>query len=266
MLKGLDGLVRRYPVPLSRVAGLDAVSLVFRSLREFVRRYPVALCYMAALGAVSLIFQQMLSPASQQRFDIWASTNLTNLPHRPLSTMVVSGLIAESGLLPWLVLTGAGLILLVGRFGNGRAATIVIGAHVVGTLISEGIVAIRINQGILPESDRDISDVGPSYITAAALVAVILYAPHLWQRGIALCAWLIAVTTWFDGLTSLDVAAVGHVVSMITGALLGGLFVLVERTRRTHEVPRPRTEEALKLSTKRTTAGTPQSLPAASQP
>lgn len=266
MLKGLDGRVRAYPAQLSRVAGLGDVSLTWRALRGFVRRYPVPLGYMAGLAVVSLVFQQLLSPASQQRFDMWASTNLTNLPHRPLSTMVVSGLIAESGLLPWLVLTGAGLILLVQRFGNGRAATLVVGAHVVGTLISEGLVAIRINQGILPESDRDISDVGPSYITAAALVAVVLYAPHLWQRGIALCAWLVAVTTWFEGLSSLDVAAVGHVVSMITGALLGSLFVLVERARRVQEIPKPRVEEPVRVARARKPAGTPQSLPAASQP
>jgi hypothetical protein len=239
-------------------------------LKEFVRRYPVPLCYLAGLTVVSLVFQRILSPAAEQRFDGWASTNLSNLPHRPLSTMIVSGLIAESGLLPWLLLTGAGLILLVKRFGNMRAATIVASAHVVGTLISEGIVALRINQGILPESDRDISDVGPSYITAAALVAVILYAPELWQRGIGLCAWLVAVTTWFDGLTTLDVAAVGHLVSMITGALLGGLFVLLERSRSqvpSIEAPAVLADPVIAVQQRpKKTRGTPQALPATSRP
>lgn len=237
----------------------------------FVRRYPVPLCYLAGLAVVSVVFQRVLSPGAQQRFDAWASTNLTNLPHRPLSTMVVSGLIAESGLLPWLLLTGTGLILLVQRFGNARAATIVASAHVVGTLISEGIVAVRIHQGILPESDRDISDVGPSYVTAAALVAVVLFAPELWQRGIGLCAWLVAVMTWFDGLGSLDVAAVGHMVAMITGALLGGLFMLVERAHRTSESPLaepvvPEVPRKLRVLRKAQAPGTPQSLPATSRP
>lgn len=226
------------------------------------------LSYLLGLGVVSLVFQVGLSPSAQQSFDTWASTNLTNLSHRPLSTLLVSGLIAEGGLAAWLVLTGAGLVLLVRRFGNIRAATIVATAHVVGTLISEGIVALRIQQGILPESDRDISDVGPSYITAAALVAVILYAPKLWQRGIALSAWLILITTWFDGLTVLDVAAVGHVVSMITGALIGGLFVLLERARQRHslpEVPLASTAPRIRNLVRKPQSAT-QPLPATSRP
>lgn len=233
-------------------------------LLGLVRRYPIPLCYLAGLAVVSTVFGR-LSPHSQDRFDQWASTNVANLTHRPLSTLIVSGFIAEDGVLPWLLLTGTGLFLLVHRFGNIRGATIVISGHVIGTLISEGIVAYKIHEGVLPDADRTISDVGPSYIAAAALVAVILYAPELWQRGIALSAWLVAILSWFDGLSSGDVAAVGHLVSMLTGALLGGLFLLLERVRRTHQTSAAAVQATEVEVKSPTVAGGPHGLPATSQ-
>lgn len=246
-----------------------------------MRRYPVPLCYLAGLTGVSLVWNFLLSPNSQQAFEAWASTNLANLPSRPVSTMVVSGFIAESGLLPWFVLTSVGLFMLVQRFGNIRTAGIVAAGHVIGTLVSEGIVALRIHQGILPDSERDISDVGPSYIAAAALVGAILYGPRLWQRGLALGAWLVAILTWFNGITTLEVSAVGHTVSMITSTLVGGVLVLCEHLRQRRKAELPAREAPVpeapvvpaataglpaEIRAPLTAGGTPQSLPAASQP
>ncbi len=201
-------------------------------LTGFLRRYPVPLCYLAGLCLMSVIWDFFLSGSSQGQLVGWASTNVANLPHRPVSTLTLSAFITEDGVLPWLVLASVSLFLLVRRFGNLRAAVLVISGHVVGTVVSEGMAAMRIHQGTLPGSDRYISDVGPSYIVAAALVGVIVAGPELWKRGVALAFWLLACTTWFAGLGDLDVPAIGHSVAMITGAALAGLFMLGERRYR----------------------------------
>jgi hypothetical protein len=208
-------------------------------LTGLLRRYPVPLGYLAGLVGMAMVWTFFLSPTAQEQLDAWASTNLANLPHRPLSTLAVSAFVTEDGVLPWLLLTSVGLVLCVQRFGNLRTAILVISGHVAGTLVSEGVLALRIHQGLLPDADREISDVGPSYITAAALVGAIVAGPVLWKRGLALAVWLLAILTWFDGITTLDVAAVGHTVAMSTGAGIAGLYLLWNRRRAPAAMPGP---------------------------
>ena len=100
-----------------------------------------------------------------------------------------------------------------------------------GTLVSEGIVAYRIAQGLLPESDSRITDVGPSYVVVAAAVTAVLYGP--WAARIAAgtaLLLLIVIGGIFSGLSTLQVAAVGHTTSLVVGVILGG--VLACRPRR----------------------------------
>ena len=44
----------------------------------------------------------------------------------------------------------------------------------IGSLVSEGIVAYRVDAGQLPVSDRHLTDVGPSYVVISAIVVAIL--------------------------------------------------------------------------------------------
>ncbi|MFL6054519.1 MAG: hypothetical protein ACJ72W_16610 [Actinoallomurus sp.] len=90
---------------------------------------------------------------------------------------------------------------------------------------------------------RFLDDVGPSYIIMSALLATVLYgtarAParglfttSRWCRLGALAGLIVLAPYIFDGLSHLDVAAVGHVVALVTGAALGLLM-----TRRGAEPP-----------------------------
>jgi membrane associated rhomboid family serine protease len=122
--------------------------------------------------------------------------------------------------------------------GSWRTALVCATGHILGTLVSEGIVAYRISHGLLPESDSRVIDVGPSYVVVAAITVAVLYGPWLVRiLGTLVLALMIVVGGIFSGLSTLQVAAVGHTTAIVTGAVLGGF--LAWRLRRRSHPPDP---------------------------
>jgi hypothetical protein len=190
----------------------------------FLRRYPVPLIFLAVFGLVSAVQAFALSAQDREELIGWASTNLANLAVHPVGAMVSSAFISEDSSGVLLVISAVGLFSIVRRFGNLRSMMLIVLAHVVGTVVSQGIVFVRLEAGQLSSSVRTLPDVGPSYVVAAALVAAILYGPGRWPRVLALVCWCGLAPYLFQGLFALDVAAVGHVVAMFTGALVGAML------------------------------------------
>jgi rhomboid family protein len=201
---------------------------------DLIRRHAVPLGYLAGLTVMSTVYTFALSSSGQRSLVAWASTNLDRLPANPVGTLVVSAFVSEDSVIGWLVVGALALFPLARRFGNARAALVAGGAHVLGTLVSQGLTAWRVSIGAVPGSVRDDPDVGPSYVIAAALIAVILYGPDRTSRLLALSGWIVLVPTLFEGLTSLQVAGVGHMASMVSGALVGGVLIARERRRPVH--------------------------------
>jgi hypothetical protein len=120
---------------------------------------------------------------------------------------------------------------------------VVIAAHVVGTVVSEGILAVRIAGGAVPASERTILDIGPSYVIVAALVVGIAYGR--WPARIASAiAFALLAPHLFVGLTQLDVSAVGHCCVIVTSLVMGFFFQRrwrrrTERSSRTHRQHSP---------------------------
>jgi hypothetical protein len=197
------------------------------------------LLYLVGFVTVSTVYARALPPSEQRSFVAWASTNLDHLPSNPVGTLVVSAFIAEGSVIAWLVVGSLALFPLVRRFGNLRAVLLAGGAHVLGSLLSQGLTALRLSIGAVPQSVRGETDVGPSYVIAAALVAVILYGPDRRSRVLAFAGWVVLVPTLFGGLASLEVSGVGHLVSMVTGALIGAVFVAREASRKPRTTGRP---------------------------
>jgi len=187
------------------------------------------LTFMSVLGAMSAIYATALSATDRRLLVGWASTNLANLPTRPFTTMVTSAFITQDPIIVWAVLTTLSLVTLVHRFGNLRAAVLVGTAHVLATLVSEGIVAIRLFAHDAPTALRHIVDVGPSYVTASALVAVAAYGRQRWERIAALTGFLFLSPFLYEGLFGLEVSAVGHLASALLGLLIGAVFIRLER-------------------------------------
>ncbi|WP_368407027.1 rhomboid-like protein [Actinomadura sp. NAK00032] len=197
----------------------------------FVRRYPMPLTFLGLFAAVWTVQALVLPPDARHAMIAWASTNLANLAVNPVGTLVASAFVAEGAQGPLMVAAAIGLFPLTRRFGNLRAVVLVAASHVLGTLVSQGIVLVRLEAGLLSDSIRTIPDVGPSYVLCAALVAAFLYGRGRVRRLLALAGWAALTPALLDGLLGLEVAAVGHVVAMLAGALIGWLLLLLERRR-----------------------------------
>jgi hypothetical protein len=207
--------------------------------RMIRRRYLTASVFLAAFLAVTAI-DAVLPSRDRQALAAWASTSVANLEHHPVASLVLSAFIAGGSAAIWPVLIALALFGANRAVGSVRAAVILAAAHVIGTLVSEGIVAYRVDAGLLPVSSRHLLDVGPSYVVVAA--AVVALASGSWPaRGAAALdlAVLVIGGRIFAGLSSLDVAAVGHVTAMAVAACAVLLLYVraARRTRRTAADP-----------------------------
>lgn len=205
---------------------------------SLVARYAVTWLYLSGCIIAGLAFAAV-SSRDQAAVLGWASTNVTNLRHDPLGSLVASAFIQPVSAVAWLALIALAVFGANRVLGNWRTVLVCGTGHVVGTLVSEGIVAVRIAHGLLPASDAHILDVGPSYIVVSALTVVALYGSWPARAAAALgFAALIFAGQIFSGLSTLQVSAVGHTVAITSSALLGS--VLVWQIRRKHRRRRDR--------------------------
>jgi hypothetical protein len=204
---------------------------------RIVRAYPMPLTFLGLFAAMWMVQVLILPPGARHAVIAWASTNLANLAVNPVGTMVASAFVAEGSQGVLLLAAAIGLFPITRRFGNLRAVALVAASHVLGTLISQGVALARLQAGLLSDSIRTIPDVGPSYVLCAALVAAFLYGHGRIRRLLALAGWCALAPVLLQGLPALEIAAVGHLVAMLAGALIGGLLLLLERRRGLVQAP-----------------------------
>ncbi|HZR52847.1 MAG TPA: rhomboid-like protein [Streptosporangiaceae bacterium] len=151
----------------------------------------------------------------------WATTSVANLEHDPVVPLLLSPFTGERDWYAWPVLIALTLFGANRAVGSLRAAVICLAGHVLGTLVSEGVVAYRVDAGQLPVSYRHLTDVGPSYVVLSAIMIVLLRgtARARVAAGLSL-AVLIVIGHIFGGLSRLDVAAVGHLTAAVTAAVM----------------------------------------------
>ena len=186
--------------------------------RMIRRRYLTASVFLAAFLIVTAI-GAILRARDRSALATWASTSVASLEHHPAGSLLLSAFIAGGSAAIWLVLIALAMFGANRALGNVATAVICLAAHVIGTLVSEGIVAYRVDAGLLPVSSRHLLDVGPSYVVVAA--AVLALAAGSWPARAAAAldlAVLVIGGRIFAGLSSLDVAAVGHVTVMAIAA------------------------------------------------
>jgi len=189
-----------------------------------------AAVYVGLFAATNLAIRSR-SPGTLQAWLDWASTDLVNLGSHPVGSLVLSAFVDDGDILAWVALALTGLVAAGHTLGSVRCALVVTIAHVVGTLVSEGVLAVWVADGAAPDSERTTLDVGPSYIVVAALVVGITYGrwPARILSGIA---FAVLAPHLFRGLSDLDVAPVGHC-CVIVVALLTGNFLHRSWRRRT---------------------------------
>ena len=202
--------------------------------------YAVAWGYLALFLIFALVYA-LLSPHDQAAFVRWASTSVHNLRYDPAGSLVVSAFVTQGFVAAWpaliaLAMFGANQVL-----GNWRTVAVCAAGQLIGTLVSEGIVAYRVSEGLLPGSYRHLIDVGPSYVVVAAIAVAVLYGSWPARAAAALdLALLVGVGNIFGGLSTLNVTAVGHATALAVGATGGSVLAWERRRRRERSAVQPR--------------------------
>ena len=97
--------------------------------------------------------------------------------------------------------------------------------HVIGTLVSEGIVWYQILHHTQPASARFILDIGPSYVVVTAIAVGLIWGGWLARSAAAIAlAVLIFIGQIFSGLSRLQLSAVGHTTALFVGCTLGSFL------------------------------------------
>lgn len=188
------------------------------AVRVLLHRYGFAAAYLGCFAAVKLAYT-LLDPAAQARLIAWASTNVANLEHEPTGPLLVSAFVTPGYVGVWPVLIALALFGANRALGNVGTALVCLAGHVVGSLVSEGIVAYRVDAGQLSAANRYLSDVGSSYVVVSAIVIALACGTWL-ARTLAAVGLVLLVFPGqiFAGLGQLDVSAVGHLTAMLTAA------------------------------------------------
>lgn len=216
------------------MASVIRVGKATPTLRAIFIRHPVAWIYLVAVGLAELAYV-LLPPLDQAALLRWASTSVHNLTHHPVASLIVSAFFPTGYLWAWPAVIALALFGATSVFGNWRTVVTCAAGQVVGTLVSEGIVAYRVSAGSLPAADRFLVDVGPSYVVVAAIAVGLLHGGWLVRAAAVLdLALLILVGQIFAGLSGLEVAPVGHLTALVTGMIVG--TVLAWRIRRNDAV------------------------------
>ena len=206
------------------------VATMARLPRDLASLWPAA-AYPAALAAGSLTLRSG-GPDRRSAWLGYASTNVANLGDHPVRALLASAVLVEGDLFVWVLLAALGLAGVARAAGPWWAVGVATTAHVLGTAVSEGSLAVRIDRGLVPAAARHIVDVGPSFVVVATLVTTIVAGAGLAWRVAAALGFGLLVPSLFDGLTEGDVAAVGHVVSIGVGLAAGAVLLLRARRAR----------------------------------
>jgi hypothetical protein len=190
--------------------------------RTWLDRAGVAIGFAGTLALAGYLVNAQ-APAVRASWLAWASTSLANLADHPTSALVASAFVGPEHPGTWCALALVGLITISWTLGAWRAALLVITAHVLGTYVSEGVLAVQIHTGAVAASQFWLTDVGPSYIVVAALVAGVGYGR--WPgRLLCLVGFALVAPGLFTDLGRLEVAAVGHLCSVIVALVMGWLL------------------------------------------
>jgi hypothetical protein len=196
---------------------------------RWLRRYAFAGAYLACFVAVEFGYGAA-TPAAQARLIAWASTDVVNLEHEPVLPLVLSALVTPGNFAGWPVLIALAAFGANRALGNARTALVCLAGQVIGSLVSEGIVAYRVDADQLAGANRYLTDVGPSYVVVSAIVIALACGTWL-ARALAAVGLVVLVFPGhiFGGLSQLEVSAVGHLTAALIAAAATALILARRR-------------------------------------
>jgi hypothetical protein len=177
--------------------------------------------YVALLFAISCAILA-LGPHAHDVLVQRASTNLHNLAHGHVGTLLGSALVVDAGpLYFWLPFLTCLLALAELHLRTIRLVVAFVVGHIGATLVVAAALAAAVEFGWLPVSITRASDVGMSYGALAVLGAMTAVIPQRWRA--AWVGWWVAA-----GLASAiiggDFTDAGHTVAVVLGVLVSARF------------------------------------------
>ncbi|MDR6974616.1 heme exporter protein D [Streptomyces sp. 3330] len=211
---------------------LSGVSGVRRAVWAYVRGAPGTYVWLAVLFVTTVALHHM-SPEFEQEFLRQRSTNLHELSRHPVRVLVASALWIDGGhWLPYVVLYSVFHAQAERRLGTARWLAVCAAAHVLATLISQGVLAKAIRDGLAPQSAADTLDVGVSYALSGVVAVLAFQIRPPWRYG-----YLAAVLVFYGFPLTSDPTFTdfGHFVSVVIGLACYPLVRGRERQRNPKE-------------------------------
>ncbi|MCK9893533.1 rhomboid-like protein [Frankia sp. AgB32] len=195
---------------------------------SLARRFPVTSVLVAALIAARVM--RVTAPEVTHRWQWATSTTLDQLVHHPLGVLLGSiPWVTDGPVAPWVALAGLAVGGLEYTVGSLAAFGVLFGGHTGATLISEGVLGLRVADRQLPASALHILDVGPSYVVAASLAAVVVLPSRHQLRTVARLALVAILPAMTYGVVDVDLDSVGHIAAFALGALAATVPALRRR-------------------------------------
>ncbi|SOX53747.1 hypothetical protein MAAFP003_2422 [Mycobacterium ahvazicum] len=177
--------------------------------------------YAAVLLAVSCAIL-MLGQHAHDVIVARASTNLHNLAHGHIGTLLGSALVVDAGpLWFWLPFLTCLLALAELHLQTIRLVIAFVVGHIGATLVVAAALASAVEFGWLPISISRASDVGMSYGALAVLGAMTAAIPQRWRP--AWIGWWISAGL-ASAIIGADFTDAGHTVAVILGVLVSARF------------------------------------------
>lgn len=200
-----------------------------RGVRAYVRSAPGTSVWLTVLFVTTVALHHM-SPEFEQEFLRRRSTNLHELSRHPVRVLVASAMWIDGGSwLPYVVLYSVFHARAERWLGTARWLAVCAAAHVLATLLSEGMLAKAIRDGLAPRSAADTLDVGVSYALSGVVAVLVYRIRPPWRYGylagvaVFYTVPLVAAPTFTD---------FGHFVSFLVGL---GCYPLVRGRERVRD-------------------------------
>jgi type III secretory pathway component EscS len=184
-------------------------------------RMRVTVSYAVILLGVTTTLS-MLGPTAADRVIRHASTNLHNLNHGHVGTLLGSAFVVDAGA-PYLWLPGLVCLLGVAElvWRSGRLVVAFAVGHVGATLLVAAGLAAAVKLAWLPVAITRAEDVGMSYGATAVLGTLTGALPRRWRP--TWVGWWLAVGVAVVWLSS-DFTDVGHAVALALGMVVATRF------------------------------------------
>lgn len=194
---------------------------MFGGIASRLARVQFTVGYVAVLLGVSCAFF-VLGPQWHDLVVRRASTNLHNLSHGHIGTLLGSALVVDAGpLYFWLPFLTCLLALAELHLRTIRLVIAFLVGHIGATLVVAAALAASVEFGWMPISIARASDVGMSYGALAVLGAMTAAIPSRW-RPAWIGFWIAAGMT--SAIIGADFTDAGHTVAVILGVLVSARF------------------------------------------